>query len=141
MEPIARRRVHNRILAIILHLSRYGCRTQVRLASDVGASEATISRLLSGQANPSYSLAISVLDTLEAHLGKRIDPREILSLDGTYTTNVCTLCGCRGCLPPHVYAEDEITVRPEYAHIRTGHWALRFDPPDFTARVVNEEEA
>lgn len=141
MEPIARRRVYNRILAVLLHLNRYGCRTQVRLAEDAGASEAAISRLLSGQSNPSYCLAVSVLEALERHLGKRIDPREILSLDGKYATNVCTLCGCPGCLPPQVYEADEIHVRPEYAPIQKGKWAFTFEPPDYALKVVPEEAA
>lgn len=122
--PLARQRVYNRVVGVMLHTRRYSFRPQARLAKDAGVCPSTVSRFLSGESNPSFALVMAITRALEEQLGRRVDPRELVSMDGTYpTASVCELCGCRGCLPPQVYREDD-TVRPEYGHIRSGSWAL-----------------
>jgi hypothetical protein len=132
--PAARKRANNRILAVMLHLSRYGCRSQIRLAEDTGFSPSAISRLLAQRSSPSFALVVAVTHALEQQLGRRIRYGELVSFGAFPTPSVCTLCGCSGCLPPFVYDEND-NVRPEYRHIRPGQWALEFDPPG-TVRVV-----
>lgn len=136
MASIARRRVHNRIREVMLHLSRYGCKPQARLAEDAGVSPAAISRLLAGRSVPTFALVMALTRALEDRLDKRIDPRELVSFSGDFPTkSVCDLCGCPGCLPPQVYGTDD-EVRPEYRHIRSGQWALRTDAPGAPPQVV-----
>ena len=122
IEPITRRRVRNRILAVMAHTSRYSIRGQARLAEDAGVSRSTVCRFLSGQANPSFALVMVLTRALEERLGRRVDLRELVSLDGIFPTpSVCELCGCRGCLPPQAWAPDD-TLRPEYRNVRSGQW-------------------
>lgn len=128
MESIARRRVQNRILAVITHLPRYGFCPQARLAEDAHVSPSTISRFLAGECNPSFALVAAIALALERQMGHRIDTRELVSLDGTYPTpSVCDLCGCRGCFPPNAF-DAEGNLRSEYHHLRPGDWC-RFPPP------------
>jgi hypothetical protein len=78
---------------------------------------------------------------LEEQLGKRIDPRELVSMDGTYpTASVCVLCGCTGCLPHQVWDEESDTIRPEYRHIQAGKWALELKGDGSHPLVVSRED-
>ena len=61
MEPIARRRVRNRILAVMAHTARYSIRGQARLAEDAGVSRSAVCRFLPGQANPSFALVMVLI--------------------------------------------------------------------------------
>lgn len=106
------------------HTSRYSFSGQARLAQDTGLSRAAVSRMLSGQSSPSFALVLAVTAALEKQLGKRIDPRELLTFSGEYpTASVCALCGCRGCLPDEAYRPDG-TLRPEFRRVRPGEWSL-----------------
>jgi hypothetical protein len=61
---------------------------------------------------------------MENKLGRRIDPRDIISIDGEYLTpSICELTGCKGCLPKQI-SDKEGAVNPEYRHIRSGKWSL-----------------
>jgi transcriptional regulator with XRE-family HTH domain len=131
IEPIARWRVRNRILAVMAHTSRYSIRGQARLAEDARVSRSTVCRFLSGEANPSFALVMAITQALETRLGRPVDPRELVSMDGTFpTASVCELCGCRGCLPPEAYAPDD-TLRQEYRGARPGEWLA-----DLTVRPI-----
>lgn len=117
-------RFHNRIAAVLEHVPYYSFQGQVRLARDAGVSKSAVSRLLSGQTAPSFAVALAVTNALERRLGRRLDMRELLSLDGSYPTpSVCDLCGCGGCLPNRAYNPDD-TLRPEYRHVPAGAWSL-----------------
>ena len=131
MEPSTRRIASNRIAAIMTHCNRYSFQGQARLAKDAGISRSAVSRMLAGRSNPSFALVMAVTQALEEQLGRHIDPRELVSLDGSYPTPfVCDLCGCRGCLPAQVY-DDCDAVKPEYRHIRPGRWSLPLSPLSF----------
>ena len=111
------------------HVPRYSIRGQARLAGDAGVSRSAVCRFLAGKANPSFSMVMALTRALEEKTGRRIDPRELVSVDGTFpTSSVCELCGCRGCLPPQAYAADD-TLRPEYRAARPGEWALELPLP------------
>ena len=126
-------RFSNRIAAVIEHIPRYTIQGQARLARDAGVSRSAVSRLLSGQTVPSFTIALALTNALERELGKKLEPRELLSLDGTYPTpNVCDLCGCRGCLPRHAYAPDD-TLHPDFRSIAPGTWSLA--PSSIEART------
>jgi hypothetical protein len=85
--------------------------------------------LLNGQSSPSFALVSAITRTLEPHLqgglkGKRLDPHELISFDGTYpTASACELAGCRGCLPQEAY-DDEGCIRPEFKDMKPGQWAV-----------------
>lgn len=98
---------HNRILAIMSHITRYSFRGTSRLAADAGVSKSTISHLVRGLQIPLYITARRVVKCLEFQLGRSLQSDEVISLDGSYPTpSVCELCRCRGCLPDAIHDED-----------------------------------
>lgn len=121
--------VHNRILALMAHTNRYAFKGESRLAADAGVSKSAVCRLLNGQSSPSFALVSSLARALEPHLqnglgGQRLDPHELISLDGTYpTASACALAGCRGCLPAEAYDEDN-RLRPQFRGMVPGQWSL-----------------
>jgi len=122
--PVHQKPVHNRIQAVMSHITRYAFKGGTRLAADAGVSKSAVCRLLNGQSSPSYTLLHLILRALERHLGKSLDPRELISLDGTYpTASVCQLAGCSGCLPAEAY-DAEGNLKAEFKHFKPGHWSL-----------------
>ena len=123
------RTIHNRILALMAHTTRYAFKGESRLAADAGVSKSAVSRLLNGQSSPSFVLVSALTRALEPHLqgglkGKRLDPHELISVDGTYpTSSACELAGCRGCLPIEAFADDG-KLRPEFKEMKPGSWSL-----------------
>ena len=116
--------MHNRIRVLMIHAPRYSFQGQARLAADAGVSRSTISRLLSGRINPSFRLAQAVTAALETHLKRPLDPRDILSPDGSYPTpSGCALAGCRGCMPEEAYDKDGC-LKPDFCDLRPGDWSL-----------------
>ena len=116
--------VHNRILALMAHTTRYAFKGETRLAQDAGVSKSAVCRLLNGHSSPSYALALSITRALEKHLKRPLDPREIISLDGTYpTASACELSGCKGCLPTEAFDENN-QLKSEYRHMRPGQWSV-----------------
>ena len=84
----------------MIHVNAYLLAPVTSLARDAGVSHSALSRVLSGQAAPSFSLACKVVRALERRLGAalpggHLDPCELFSLDGIYpTASVCDLVGC-----------------------------------------------
>lgn len=121
--------VHNRILALMAHTNRYAFKGESRLAMDAGVSKSAVCRLLNGQSSPSFALVSSITKALEPHLGRglegrRLDPHELISLDGTYpTASACALAGCKGCLPAQAYDEHN-RLKPEFRDMKPGEWSL-----------------
>jgi DNA-binding XRE family transcriptional regulator len=128
---------YNRLSAVMAHTTRYAFKGQARLARDIGVSRSTIFRLIAGETRPSLDLALRITDRLEEELGRHIDPRDLLSLTGSYPTpSVCALCGCRGCLPEQAYDNDD-RRHPLYQDLQPGQWSFLFGtqihtvgPPD-----------
>ena len=50
---------------------------QKKFAEDVGISESQLSRIIRGEACPSYPLVCRMARVLEQKLGRKIDPRDI----------------------------------------------------------------
>lgn len=116
--------VYNRLLAIMAHTTRYAFKGEARLAADARVARSTISRLVTGQSNPSFALVTAVSQALSHHLSRRIDPHEFISFDGLYPTpSVCQLVGCTGCLPSEVYTENGHR-KDEYRDIKPGQWSM-----------------
>lgn len=116
--------VHNRILALMAHTTRYAFKGETRLAADAGVSKSAVCRLLNGQSSPSFALVVAITHALEKHLKRRLDPRDLISLDGAYlTTSACELAGCKGCLPTEAYDENN-RLKPEFKHIKPGQWSV-----------------
>jgi transcriptional regulator with XRE-family HTH domain len=116
--------VHNRILALMTHTTRYAFKGESRLAADAGVSKSAVSRLVNGQSTPSYPLVVAITRALEQQLKRPLDPRDIVSVDGTYpTSSACTLAGCKGCLPDEAYDEQN-NLKPQYRTIQPGQWSL-----------------
>ena len=121
--------VHNRILALMAHTTRYAFQGETRLANDAGVSKSAVSRLLTGQSSPSFALVVALTKALEKRLGHPIDPRDLISLDGSYpTASACELAGCKGCLPDKFYDEHN-RLKPEYKDVKLGQWAVSIPPP------------
>ncbi len=115
--------VRNRIGAVMAHTRRYAFRGESRLADDAGISRAALNRLVRGTSSPSFVHVVALTQALERALGRSLDPREVISLDGSYpTASVCELCGCRGCLPAEAY-DDENRLRPEFKDLKPGQWS------------------
>ena len=121
--------IHNRILALMAHTSRYAFKGESGLAKDAGVSKSAVCRLLNGKSSPSFALVSRIARALEPHLqrgleGKRLDPHELDSLDGTYPTpSACALAGCKGCLPAHAYDEHN-RLKPEFQGMKPSQWSL-----------------
>lgn len=117
-----RQNVDNRIAAVMAHTTRYSFKGAARLAADAGVSKSAISRLLNHQSNPSYTLMCRVTSAFEKRLGLRLDPRELVSLDGSYpTSSVCRLVGCKGCMPDEAF-DGEGNLRPQFSLMKPGDW-------------------
>ena len=112
--PINARPVRNRIRALMEHSVRYAFMGEARLAKDCGVSCAAVSRLMGGKSSPSFALVARISQAFERQFKRRIDPREIVSLDGSYpTASVCQLVGCKGCTPQAAWNENDV-LKPEY---------------------------
>jgi hypothetical protein len=117
--------VQNRLLAIMAHTTRYAFKGESRLAADASISKSALCRLVNGQSTPSFPLVVALTQALERHLKRAIDPREIVSINGTYPTySVCELCGCKGCLPAEAY-DEENRLKPEWKDVKPGEWATQ----------------
>ena len=98
MASIRQRKVHNRVLILMAHTTRYAFRGQSRLARDAGISKSAISRLVTGQSSPLFITVTRMATALEKVIGKRIDPRELITEDNAYPTRtICQFVGCKGC--------------------------------------------
>lgn len=117
-----RRKRHNRVAAVVAHAPRYAFKRLNRLAEDSGVSKAALSRLLRGDCTPTVRTLMKVSNAVGERLGRRIDPGELISEDGEYPTRfVCTLCGCKGCMPEFAY-DSKGVLKPEYENWRPGLW-------------------
>jgi hypothetical protein len=126
------RLLYNRIWAVMQHTTRYSFEGQARLAADAGVSKSAVSRLLSGESVTSYPVILAVVSSLERHLGRKLDLREVISTDDTYPTfSVCRLVGCKGCLPEEAY-DDEGNRTAAFAGVNPGDWR--------TTKPLNGEE-
>ena len=71
-----------------------------------------------------YALVVAVTRALEKHIGKPLDPRDLISTDGCYPTpSACELAGCKGCLPSEAYDEHE-RIKPQFQHLKPGAWTV-----------------
>jgi transcriptional regulator with XRE-family HTH domain len=119
--PVA---LSNRVREILWHIPWYGFKTQARLAQDSGVSPAAISRLIRGESQPSLVVALHITQALSRRLGRPLDVSEVFSLDGSYpTASVCHLTGCRNCLPPDAYDEEE-QIKLAFQDIKSGAWSM-----------------
>jgi transcriptional regulator with XRE-family HTH domain len=112
----------NRIADVMAHTNRYAFCGVARLAKDARVSASSVSRLINGKMNPSFAMVARVTTALEAAVGYRIDPRDLVAELGRFlTTNTCDLMGCQGCLPEN--ATDEFgDIKPAFANIKPGRW-------------------
>lgn len=102
---------HNRVAQLMAHSTRYAFKSETRLARDAGVSKSAVSRLVQGHTSPSFALVTAITRALERALGVPLDPREVVSTDGTYPTpSVCDLVGCRRCGLYEVHARSEPVV-------------------------------
>lgn len=115
----------------MVHTTRYSFKGETRLARDAGVSKSAVCRLLNGHSSPSFALVVALTRALEKQLGRVLDPREVVSTDGSYpTASACELCNCKGCLPDSVYGPDN-NLKAEYRHLKPGAWEVL--PPAITS--------
>ena len=91
------RKMSSRIRELMGHTTRYCFDGRSRLVADTGVSRSEVTRLLSGDCNPSYRVVCAVIEAIERDLGTRIDGRDVLSFTGDFRNSVCEIVGCRGC--------------------------------------------
>jgi len=91
------RKMASRLREIMGHTTRYCFDGRSRLVADTGVSRSEVTRILSGDCNPSYRVVCAVIEALERDLGIRIDSRDVLSFTGEFRNTVCDIVGCRGC--------------------------------------------
>jgi len=61
-----------------------------RLADDAGLSRSTLNRLINGLTSPTFTSIYGITQALEKQLQRHLDPRELISIDGTHRTpSVC----------------------------------------------------
>jgi transcriptional regulator with XRE-family HTH domain len=131
----------NRVREILWHIPWYGFKTQARLAQDSGISPAAVSRLLRGESQPSLAVAMRLTRALSRRLGRPLDVSEVFSLDGSYPTpSVCHLTGCRNCLPPTFY-DDQEEIRPDFRDIKAGEWSATVAPSAKKADTTSSHSA
>ena len=75
--------VRHRIDGVMVHVPWYSVQGVTRLAKDAGVSHSSLSRLLSRESSPSFALLWKLTKALERRLGRKLDPRELVSLDGS----------------------------------------------------------
>jgi len=91
------RKMASRLREIMGHTTRYCFDGRSRLVADTGVSRSEVTRLLSGDCNPSYRVVCAVIEALERDLGIRIDSRDVLSFNAKFRNTVCDIVACRGC--------------------------------------------
>lgn len=117
-----RNSLQNRLHALMAHTTRYAFKGETRLAEDAGVSKSAVSRLANGLSSPSFIVISAITRALEKQLKRRLDPRDIVSFDGSYPTpSPCAVCGCSGCLPDEAYDEND-TLKAEFRTVQPGHW-------------------
>jgi len=121
----------NRIADVMAHTNRFAFCGVARLAKDARVSASSVSRLINGKMNPSFAMVARVTSALEAAVGYRIDPRDLVAELGRFlTTNTCDLMGCQGCLPEN--ATDEFgDIKPAFAKIKPGRWVTSRHPSGY----------
>ena len=122
-----------RVTSAAIHLQRYSFRGLSLLARDASLSASTLSRLVHGDGNPSYRLVVQLTEAVERELGHRIDPRDLVAVNGRFLTPyICDLMHCRGCLPE--CALDEFGDRTEkYRDVQSGEWVMDQYPKGYPA--------
>jgi transcriptional regulator with XRE-family HTH domain len=125
----------NRFVDLMAHTDRYAFKGVTRLAVDARVSPSSVSRLINGKMNPSFLMVARLTTALEAELGRRIDPRDLVAEMGRFlTTHTCDLAGCRGCRPAS--ATDEFgNVRPHYRKVEPGKWVTSRYPKGYEAAL------
>lgn len=116
--------LHNRVDAVMKHISRYQFEGRARLAADVGVSRSTVSRMLNRNTTPSYALVQKVTAALSRHLRQPLDTADLFSPSGFYKErSAYRLAGCRGCLPEAAF-DGRGRRRPEWRDAQPGDWSL-----------------
>jgi hypothetical protein len=121
----------NRISDLMAHIDRYAFHGVTNLAREARVSSSSVSRVINGKLNPSFNMVVRLTEALERHLGRSIDPRELIAENGAFPTQfVCDLAGCRGCLPEN--ARDEFgDIKPAFADINPGNWVTSRYPKGY----------
>lgn len=77
---------YNRIREILVYLNGTPVSSERGLACAIGVSPSALNRIIQGKCIPSFQTMAALSWVVEKHLGHRIDPRDILSFDGSYPT-------------------------------------------------------
>ena len=114
--------VINRFGDVMAHTTRYAFNGIERLAKDARIHPSTLSKIIGHRMAPSFAIVQLLTDALERELGFRIDPREVIALEGGFLTpHVCDLVRCNGCLPE--CAHDEMgDLKARFAGVLPGTW-------------------
>jgi len=121
----------NRISDVMAHTNRYAFKGVSKLAADARVSASSVSRLINGKMNPSFAMVARITAALEACLGHRIDPRDLIAELGRFLTpHTCDLVGCQGCFPEN--ATDEFgDVKSAFVGVEPGQWVTSRYPKGY----------
>jgi len=124
----------NRIADVMAHISRYAFQGSARLAEDADVNASSVSRLIHGKMNPSFLLVARVTHAIEAQLGFRIDPRDLVAESCKFLTPfVCELCRMSPCLPD--IARDECgELKHRFVGVNPGEWVCSRYPKGMTGK-------
>ena len=118
----------SRIADVLSHSSALAFKGTSKLLAESGLSRTGLFRLIRGGGNPSYHSVLRVTSALESLLGRSLDPRELIALNGNFPTAfVCFLMGCTGCLPDAAF-DTFGSLTHTYADIKPGHWVSSLHP-------------
>lgn len=130
----------NRIADVMAHCQKFQFRGAARLAADAGVSPSTVTRLLHGEINPSHLLMARITTALEAQLGRRIDPRDLVAESGAFLTQfVCNVVGCSGCLPDAATNSMQ-EVSKDFVGVKAGQWVTSKYPRGFVIPLTDSNE-
>ena len=125
----------NRFLAALVHVDRYSGRFSGRLSRDTGISTTTLRRILRGEKEPSYGMALKLSNAITRFSNIDIPLNELIGeVDREFPTRyVCDLFRCK-CLPPWAYGEDGALVN-EFEGIPPGQWTLETNDTSATSTI------
>ena len=114
----------NRVRAITAHGYRYAFDMVHRLSADIGISQSTLQRLISGEGAATEPRMRRITELLSADLRLPISLRveDVFSEDGTYEEpSTCALCDCDGCYPEGAHDIHGVLL-PRFRRTRPGDW-------------------
>lgn len=113
-----------RLRAVLLHVPYYSIEPKARLAQDTGLSQNAISRIVRGKLTPSQATVQLICRAIQRRSGVKLKSGELFRSNSHFPTrSVCTLMGCKGCLPPEAWDERSDRLKTSWRNQKPGEWS------------------